>query len=432
MIDMSGEAEPVPDGDVAPSLSVAFVSQYFFPEQFSLNAMAEDLVLRGHKLTVLTGVPNYGRESFFDGYSNRERLDEDWRGARVLRAWSVARGKSRLRLLLNYLTFPITGTWMAYRRFRQRPDVIFVSLLSPIFQALPAIFLSWYHRVPLVYWVQDIWPESAIHTLRLRNRFAISGLTAVCRWIFRRADLVLVQSEAIPPMVTRYGVPADHIRVLPNTAPQMYQPLNGSAAPQIRDLMPKAEFTLMFGGNIGESQDFDTLLEVACLLRDREVLHWVIIGSGRDLDRVRAKVAELGLEDRFHLLGRYSEDDMPRFFAQADALIVSLRENDIFNLTVPYKIQCYMACGKPILAAISGEGARVIRQSDGGIVVNPSQPAEMAEAIRRLMDLSPDARKDMGRQARAYFDLHYTPDLVYGNLERWLLEAAELAARQAR
>ncbi len=429
---MSGEAGPVPEGDPAPSLSVAFVSQYFFPEQFSLNAMAEDLVLRGHRLTVLTGVPNYGRASFFDGYSNRERRDEDWRGARVLRAWSVARGKSKLRLLLNYLTFPITGTWMAYRRFRQRPDVIFVSLLSPVFQALPAIFLSWYHRAPLVYWVQDIWPESAIHTLRLRNRFAISGLTAVCRWIFGRADLVLVQSEAFPPMVARFGVPADRIRVLPNTAPQMYQPLDAASAPQIRDLMPKAGFTLMFAGNIGESQDFDTLLEAACLLRDREALHWVIIGSGRDLDRVRAKVAELGLEDRFHLLGRYPEEDMPRFFAQADALIVSLRENDIFNLTVPYKIQCYMACGKPILAAISGEGARVIRQSAGGIVVSPSQPAEMAEAIRRLMDLSPDARQDMGRQARAYFDRQYTRDLVYGNLERWLLEAVDLPARQAR
>lgn len=429
---MSGEAKPVPEGDAASSISVAFVSQYFFPEQFSLNAMAEDLVLRGHKLTVLTGVPNYGLESFFDGYSNRKRRDEDWRGARVLRAWSVSRGKSRLRLLLNYLTFPITGTWMAYRRFRQRPDVIFVSLLSPIFQAVPAIFLSWYHRVPLVYWVQDIWPESAIHTLRLRNRFAISGLNAVCRWIFRRADLVLVQSEAFPPMVTRYGVPADQIRVLPNTAPQMYQPLNASSAPQICDLMPKAEFTLMFGGNIGESQDFDMLLEVACLLRDCEVLHWVIIGSGRDLNRVRAKVAELGLEDRFHLLGRYYEEDMPRFFAQADALIVSLRENDIFNLTVPYKIQCYMACGKPILAAIAGEGARVIRQSAGGIVVNPSQPAEMAEAIHRFMDLSPDARKNMGRQARSYFDRHYMSDVVYGNLERWLLEAAQLPYRQSR
>jgi len=237
---MSGEAERVRESDAAPSLSVAFVSQYFFPEQFSLNVMAEDLVLRGHQLTVLTGVPNYGRESFFEGYSNSERREEDWRGARVIRAWSVARGKSKLRLLLNYLTFPITGTWLAYRRFRQRPDVIFVSLLSPVFQALPAIFLSWYHRAPLVYWVQDIWPESAIHTLRLRNRFAIKGLTAVCRWIFGRADLLLVQSEAFPPMVARFGVAAHRIRVLPFTAPQMYQPLDAASAPQIHDLMPKS------------------------------------------------------------------------------------------------------------------------------------------------------------------------------------------------
>lgn len=435
-------------GEDRGRLRIAFVSQYFFPEQFSNNTIVEDMVARGHEVDVVTGVPNYGRDTFFDGYSNRARREEDWRGAKVHRAWSIPRGRRAAQLLLNYITFPVTGSWTALRRIRGRPDVAFVSMLSPPFQALPAILLRRFRGTPVVYWVQDIWPESATHTLGLQNPLIVRPLTAVCRWIFRRADMVLVQSEAFPPMVERFGVPAGRIRVLPNTAPPMYRPMTAEEAPEQRALMPPGMrdagmrdagmpdagtpgaggagpvFRLMFAGNIGESQDFDTLLAAAALLRDH-ALHWVIIGSGRDLDRVRGRVAELGLEGRVHLLGRHPEETMPGFFAQADALIVSLRDNDIFRLTVPYKVQCYMACGRPVLAVISGEGARVVEESTGGLGVPPGDPERLAQAIRQLMAMPPEARQDMGRRARAFYEANYSRERVYGNLETWLREAAE-------
>lgn len=406
-------------------LSIAFVSQYFFPEQFSNNAITEELVRRGHSVDVVTGVPNYGRDTFFDGYSNSQRREEEWKGASVHRARSVARGTSKLSLLLNYITFPLTGSWTALRRVRRRPDVIFVSLLSPIFQAIPAIVLSRWRRVPMVYWVQDIWPESAIYTLRLKNRLVVSALTAISGWISRRADLVLVQSAAFPPMISRFGVPDQRIRVLPNTAPAMYRPMAPEDAPEAGALMPAAGFRVMFAGNIGESQDFDTLLSAAHLLRDRTELHWVIIGSGRDLERVRARATEMGISDHFHLLGRYPEAAMPGFFAQADALIVSLKQNPIFDLTVPYKVQCYMACGRPILAAIGGEGARVIAESGAGISAPPSQPEELAGTVTRLMALPTAEREAMGKNARAYYETNYSAARVYGDLATWLTEAAQ-------
>jgi glycosyltransferase involved in cell wall biosynthesis len=404
-------------------LSIVFVSQYFFPEQFSNNAIVEELVRRGHDVDVVTGVPNYGRDGFFEGYSNNEAREEDWRGARIHRARSVARGKSKLRLLLNYITFPVTGSWTALRKVKRRPDVIFASLLSPIFQAIPAIFLSRWRRVPLVYWVQDIWPESAIYTLRLRNRLVVRGLTAISGWISRRADMVLVQSAAFPPMITRFGIPQGRIRVLPNTAPAMYYPMAPEDAPNAQLLMPDADFRVMFAGNIGESQDFDTLLAAAVLLRERRGLHWVIVGSGRDLERVRSRVAELGITDRFHLLGRFPEEAMPGFFAQADALIVSLRQNPIFDLTVPYKVQCYLACGRPILAAIGGEGARVITAAKAGLSSPPSNPEALAASVAQMMDMSTEERRTMGAHARGYYDANYSAAHVYGNLEAWLQEA---------
>ncbi|WP_299364862.1 glycosyltransferase family 4 protein [uncultured Paracoccus sp.] len=419
--------DPVPAVTAPPGrwrLSVAFVSQYFFPEQFSNNAIVEDLVQRGHDVTVITGIPNYGRETFFDGYSNRERRDEIWRGANVHRARSVARGKRKLQLLLNYLTFPVTGSWTALRKMRNRPDVIFASLLSPVFQALPAIILAWRHRVPLVYWVQDIWPESATHTLNLKTPLIVCPLGFISGWIMRRADLVLVQSAAFPPMITRFGVPAERIRVLPNTAPAMYRPLTPDQATDCGIPPAPGQFTVMFAGNIGESQNFDTILATAEALRERADLRWVILGNGRDFDRVKARVAELGLGDQFLLLGRHPEEIMPDFFAHADALLVSLKENDIFNLTVPYKVQCYMACGKPVLAALAGEGARVVTLSGGGVAVAPGNVEALKSAVLSLMVMQPEARAEMGRAARAFYDANYRRDVVYDQLDSWLTEAA--------
>lgn len=406
------------------SLNIAFVSQYFFPEQFSNNAIAEELVRRGHNVDVVTGVPNYGRDNFFEGYTNRCRREEEWKGAKVHRARSVARGKSKLRLLLNYMTFPVTGSWTAMRKLKRRPDVSFVSMPSPPFQALPAIILKWFRGVPTVYWVQDIWPETAVDTLRLKNPVVIKALSAICGWLFRRADLVLVQSAAFPPMISRFGIPEERIRVLPNTAPDMYRPMTSDEAPEAKELMPAAEFRVMFAGNIGEAQDFNTLLDAAFLLREHEGLHWVIIGSGRDLERVAKRTEELGIKNRFHLLGRYPEEAMPGFFAQADALVVSLKNNEIFNRIVPYKVQCYMACGRPILAAIGGEGARVVNRAGAGITAPPSDPRALASSIKQMMEMGAEERKAMGNRARAYYDAHYSAAQVYGNLETWLSEAA--------
>lgn len=405
-------------------LSIAFVSQYFFPEQFGTNSMAADLVDRQHRVTVITGVPNYGRTSFFPGYSNAENRFENWRGVSVHRAWTVPRGRRVWQLVVNYLVFPIAGVLTAFRKIKERPDVVFCYLLSPISSAIPAIFLSRYFKSPLVYYVQDIWPESATYTLKLKHPLLVRPLYALSGWIMRKADLVLVQSEAFPPMIERFGVSAERIRVLPNTAPPMYRPLDRKQALASRILPESDQFTIMFAGNIGESQNFDAILSAAEALRERADLRWVVLGSGRDLERVKNRVEKLGLGNQFLLLGRHPEEDMPGFFAQSDVLLVSLKENDIFNLTVPYKVTCYMACGRPILAALAGEGARVVAASGGGFAVAPGDVEQLKAAVLSMMAMSAEARTKMGQAARAYYDTYYQRDLIYGQLEAWLEETA--------
>ena len=403
-------------------MRIALISQYFYPEQFMNNTLARELVRRGHEVHAFPCVPNYPSGRFFKGYSNKERREDEWEGVRISRAFTVPRGESSFSLFMNYITYPLTASWTLFRRLKQRADVSFVSMPSPLFQAFAAVVLRWRTGTPCVYWVQDIWPESVTYTLGIHNRIVVGILNAICGWLYRRADLVMIQSAAFHDMIARFGVPSERIRLLSNTAPDSYRPVSPQEAPEQASLVPQDGFRLMFAGNIGESQDFDTLIEAALLLREKQNLHWVIVGSGRDEKRVKRLVVEKGLEERFHFLGRHPEGEMPKFFAHADAMLVSLKDIPIFALTVPYKTQCYMACGKPIVASLNGEGARIVEESGGGIAVPASQPRALAEAISSLVDAKPERLAGYAANSRRYFEENYSAEKVYDVLENSLRE----------
>lgn len=406
-------------------MKILFISQYFFPEQVSNNSISREMVRMGNDVSVITAVPNYPSGRFFDGYSNKEKRSERWAGVGVWRSWTVPRGSTKIKLLLNYVVFPLTAS-LKVLFGNARPDVTFVSQLSPIFMILPGVVQRWKTGCGLVFWVQDIWPESATYTLGLRNRFIIGLLNMLCGWLYRRADIVLVQSGAFRAMIARFGVPDERIRVLPNTAPEAYRPLAPADAPEYAAIVPQNGFRLMFAGNIGESQDFDTIVAAAILLRDQKDLHWVIVGSGRDEERVKRIVTDNGLEDCFQFLGRHAEGEMPKFFAHADAMLVSLKDIPIFALTVPYKVQCYMACGKPIIASLNGEGARIINESGAGMAVAASQPKALADAVMKMMGADSAQRLSYATNSRNYFDQNYSAAKIYGDLEAALHDAARL------
>lgn len=403
-------------------MRIAFISQHFYPEQFSNNAMARELVRRGHEVDAFAGVPNYPSGHFFPGYSNTKKRTETWEGVNINRILTVPRGQRKWSLIVNYLTYSIAGSIKVLFE-KKRLDVVFVSQLSPVLMMMPGIVMKWKMRRKLVCWVQDIWPESATYTLGLHNRLVVAFLNTICGWLYRQADIVLVQSAAFHDMLTRFGVPPERIKLLPNTAPENYRPLTKEQARRYAPLVPHTGFKLMFAGNIGESQDFDTLIEAAVLLRERHDVHWLIVGSGRDEQRVKALVAKRGLDDWFHFLGRYPEEDMPSLFAHADAMLVSLKEIPIFALTVPYKTQCYMACGKPIIGSLNGEGARIINTSGAGIAVNAGEPLALADAIVKVATTTSDQRNAFSKNSRRYFDENFSASKVYDDLERVLMSA---------
>jgi colanic acid biosynthesis glycosyl transferase WcaI len=402
-------------------MKISFISQYFHPEPFSNTAIAKELARRRHEVHVTTAVPNYPEGVFFPTYSNREKRREVWEGIQVERVRTIARGRRSLTLALNYATFALMGCLKFLLR-PDRPDVIFVSQLSPVTMILPAVIQSWRTGAPIVCWVQDIWPESATDSLKINNKLVLKALHSMSGWLYRRADVILVQSPAFKGMIQRFGIDGTKIQTLPNTAPQGFEPHPAGPVDGLDQMGTDGSFRIMFAGNIGEAQDFETIVAAAEMLKEREALKWVIIGDGRYMARLKDHVKKKGLTKTFSFLGRKPEADMPAYFAHADVMLVSLKDTDIFSRTVPYKVQCYMACGAALLGSLNGEGAKTIEDAKAGLVSPSSSPEILAQRVRELMDMDETARHQLRQNARQYFLKNYAADVVYDRLENCLSE----------
>ncbi|MCC7483960.1 MAG: glycosyltransferase family 4 protein [Burkholderiales bacterium] len=404
-------------------MRILVVTQYFWPENFRINEIARGLAERGHEVTVYTGKPNYPQGSFHEGYGFFGRSREDYGGVTVVRVPLLPRGSHRVTLALNYLSFALFACALAPFRVRGAFDAILCYEPSPVTVGLPALALRRLKHAPLLFWVQDLWPESLAATGAVRARWVLRGVEWVVRFIYRGCDRLLVQSRAFVEPLEALGVPGERISYFPNSAESFYRPTAAEEALGEGALLVPAGFRLMYAGNVGAAQDFETILAAAEHLKEHTDIQWIVIGDGRAAPWVRAEVARRGLERSVRLLGRHPAESMPRFFAHADAMLVTLRREPIFALTIPARIQSYLACARPIVAALDGEGARVVRESGAGIAVAAGDPRALADAVLAMARAPAEARADMGRWARAYFDAHFAPERLLPRLERWL-EAA--------
>lgn len=405
-------------------MRVLIVTQYFWPESFRINDLALGLRERGHEVTVYTGKPNYPGGEFFPGYGFLGRPREDYDGVRVIRVPLIARGNGGpARLVFNYLSFALLASLLAAFRCPGAYDVIFVYEPSPVTVGLPALVLKWVKRAPILFWVQDLWPESLSATGAVRASWILRLVDRIVRHIYRHCDLVLVQSRAFTTYVQAQGVPAEKIRYYPNSAEALYQPVAVDQLAAERQLLPEG-FRMMFAGNIGAAQDFETILDAAEKLRGTGDIHWIILGDGRLHDWVNGEISRRGLRETVHLLGRHPVESMPRFFALAHAMLVTLKNEPIFALTIPAKVQSYLACGRPIVAALDGEGARVIAESRAGIAVSPGDSDALAQAVLEIYRMSPPEREAMGQRGREYFGQHFERSLLLSRVESWAREVA--------
>lgn len=396
-------------------MNILIISQYFWPENFKINDVAKGLIARGHNVSVLTGLPNYPKGKFFDGYSFPKNKKENYEGITIYRSPVIPRGNgSSVRLFLNYLSLAFLAS-IRVLFIKNKFDRIFVYEASPVTIGIPAIIAKYRFNAPIYFWVQDLWPESITAAGGVKNKYVINLVDNLTRFIYGQSKKILVQSRAFIPYILNQKVNKNKIIYLPNSTEKFYKkvdPIN-----KYKKIMPKDGPILMFAGNIGEAQGFNTIIKSASYLNDSGVkVNWVILGDGRQRELIEGEITDLGLQKNFFFLGSYPSEEMPYFFVHANAMLVTLKKNLIFSMTIPNKIQSYMACSKPIIANLDGEGGRVILEAECGLVSPSEDFMSFSKSIITFLKLSSDKKEVMGNNARLYFETEFEREKQLDNI----------------
>lgn len=395
-------------------MNILIISQYFWPESFRINDLALGLQERGYKINVLTGKPNYPGGKFHEGYSFWNKHQENWKGIEIYRSKLFPRGNGSLQLMLNYSSFAFFAS-IRTLTLKKKYDLIFVFEPSPITVGIPAVLLSKRNKIPVYFWVQDLWPESLVEAGQIKNKVLLNQTNKLTKWIYRNSKKIFIQSRAFKEYIMKQGVLENKLIYFPNSTESLYKPIE--AREGIKSLVPDVPFKVMFAGNIGEAQDFETIMTASKIIQEQiSDIHFIILGDGRKRDYVEKKVEEYDLETNFHLLGAFPVRDMPHFFSCADALLVTLKRSKIFSHTIPSKVQSYLACGKPIIASLDGEGARVIEESRSGLVGSAGSAETLAKNIIKLYKMSPEERERMSKNGREYFEKNFEREKLLDQL----------------
>lgn len=394
-------------------MKVLIFSQYFWPENFRINEVANSLSERGVNVEVLTGKPNYPQGNLYDEYSAWGFNQDTYRGIRINRVPVIPRGRSVWQLALNYLSFVLSGLIFAPFILRKKKfDVIFVYAPSPIIQAIPALFLGKIKGCPVVLSVQDLWPESLLATGYVRSRIIIVMVKWIVRFIYRYVDLLLVQSQAFERPVKAYasGTPVVYY---PNSVDSIFAAPATIELPSINGM--DGGFSVLFAGNIGSAQAVGVILDAATLLRSHPDINFVVMGEGSSREWMLKEARQRALTN-LHLPGMFPAEFMPGLMQSASVLLVTLADQPIFAATVPNKIQAYLAAGRPIIACLNGEGARLVVEAEAGFATPAEDPKSLAEAVLLLYGLSTSERRKMGENARGYYHKHFNHDRLIDRL----------------
>lgn len=398
------------------------VSQYFWPENFRINDLVKEWVQRGHEVTVLTGIPNYPAGKIFDEYLKQPGAFAEFEGSQVFRVPMLPRGAGGWRLVLNYLSFVAAACSFGPWRLRGRPaDVIFVFEPSPVTVGLPAIWLGKFKKAPVVFWALDLWPETlaAIGVVRLPR--VLGWVGHMVRFIYNRCTLVLGQSRSFLGSIARYCDDRTKIRYFPSWAEDVFADDTVQPAPEVPER--RGGFTVVFAGNIGEAQDMPAVLDAAERLKSDARIRWVIVGDGRKSDWLQSEIFRRGLDKQVLLPGRFPVERMPSFYAHADALLVSLKRDPVFSMTIPGKVQSYLMAGIPLLGMLDGEGAAVIRDARAGLACDAGDSAGLAQAVLNLAEMPSVERKQLGLNGQKYAQHEFGRAQLMDRLEALLNEA---------
>lgn len=402
-------------------MRILVVSQQFWPENFRINDLAAELVNRGHKVTVLTGLPNYPEGQVFDYYRAAPDEYSQYKDINIVRVPIIARGSNRFSLILNYISFVISASVIGAFKLRgQEFDVIFTFEPSPVTVGIPAGVLRKIKRAPMVFWVLDLWPETLSAVGAVSNPLLLKLVGCLVRMIYRNCDLILAQSKSFISQIQKYSGPDKKVEYFPSWSELTFSINQEPAASEI--LTKSNTFNIIFAGNIGEAQDFPNILKAVKILKNNSNIRWHIIGDGRLAPWVRSYIEENDLQKNIFLYGRFPLERMPSFFKHADALLVTLKNDPIFALTIPGKLQTYLSAGIPVIGMIDGEGADLIERSKVGLTCPAGDALGLAKIVLEISSMPKATLISMGKKGPEVLMREFDRTHLIDSLENWLLE----------
>jgi colanic acid biosynthesis glycosyl transferase WcaI len=405
-------------------MRILVVTQYYWPENFRVNDLTEDLVKRGHQVTVLTGVPNYPSGTIFPEYRENSDNYNSYKGVEIVRVPIVVRGQGGLRLVLNYLSYIFSGLVFGLFKLRKQSfDSIFVFEPSPITVGLPAIAFRYFKKAPLIFWVLDLWPETLEAVGVVKSKRALSVIGRLVSYIYNHCDLILGQSRSFLPHIKKNSNNIS-VEYFPSWADDLFQS-KGSDSISSSLLRKSNQFNIVFTGNIGEAQDFPAIIQAVEILNNESNIHWTVVGDGRMLSWLEQEIEKRGLKKSITLAGPHPIEKMPDFFRQADTLLVSLKDEPIFSMTIPGKLQAYLMAGKPILAMLNGEGANIVNEAGCGVTCCAGDGKGLATAVQKLRKMAKADLVEMGQNGIKVSKREFNREKLIGQLESWMLELHE-------
>lgn len=396
---------------------ILVISQYFYPENFRVNDMCLEWIKRGYKVTVVTGIPNYPQGKFYEGYGLKRKRRENWHGVEVIRIPLIPRGSNSIGLILNYLSFVVTGfLWCLTTKIEA--DIVFNFQLSPMTQSLLGVWYSKKRNVPFYIYVQDLWPESVESITGITTPIIITPIHKMVDYIYHNATDIFVTSPSFVEAVCnrKRQVSREKVHYWPQYAEEFYVPLERKPIPEIPD---NGKVKIVFTGNIGYAQGLEILPNTAKLLKG-EKIEFVIVGDGRYKTKLLKMIRELEVEEMFVLIDRQPPEKIPEILAACDIAFLSFSDTELFKKTIPAKVQSYMACGMPIIAAAAGETRRVIEEAACGACADLGNAEALAEKIcvMQTMNLS-----EMGKNSRVYFEKNFEKTKLMDVMDEYFMNS---------
>ena len=397
---------------------ILVISQYYHPEPFRITDICAELVRRGYRVTVLTGIPNYPEGKAYAGYGWFRRRKEVIDGVEVIRIPLITRGKSAVRLALNYFSFVVSGFfWQLFTRLKV--DHVFTFEVSPMTQALIGVWYANRHKIPHTLYVQDLWPENVQIVTGIDSPLVLDPIGKMVNYIYRNCTRILGTSPSFVTEIQKRVADKEKVLYWPQYAEEFYTPQSKMAVEEIPD---DGRFKLIFTGNIGKAQGMDILPQTARYLKNAGVndVRFVIVGGGRYKEQLLADIAFCDVGEMFLLIDRQPAARIPALLAACDAAFLSFMDDPLFEKTIPAKLQSYMACAMPVVAAAKGETERVLREADCGICTPIGDAKALAESVLALKD-NPGLPK-LGINARAYFEKNFEKQLLMDHFQQSILE----------